>query len=320
MTLFSIGLFKKAVLADQLALMVGPVFDGAANGGGPKLVEAWIGTLAYAFQLYFDFSGYCDMAIGASKMLNVDLPLNFNSPYKSRSIIEFWQRWHMTLSAFLRDYLYIPLGGNRRGGVRRYINLLVTMLLGGLWHGASWTFVFWGAVHGLYLILNHGWRVVSRRLELPKVPGSGLFAGAITFLAVVVAWVPFRATGFDSCRRVLNGLIGLNGVSLASTFEPYPRTVEGLLQRFNAIFSGLGALGGATIDLSIILICFALVWLPPNSQNLVGLGPRQHTGGSHAPALWKPTVGFAFLAALMFFFAILTVGSNRDSEFLYFQF
>jgi len=167
LTLFSLGLFKKVVLADQFALFANPVFNGAAQpGSNPMFFEAWIGVLAYTLQLYFDFSGYSDMAIGLSRMFNIKLPLNFNSPYKAANISDFWRRWHMTLSKFLRDYLYVPLGGNRNGSARRYFNLMVTMLLGGLWHGAGWTFVFWGGLHGLYLVLNHAWR---------KLTGGGIY-------------------------------------------------------------------------------------------------------------------------------------------------
>ena len=151
--IFGIGLFKKTVLADGIQPLVALAFNQAA----PSFDQAWIGALAYTFQLYFDFSGYSDMAIGISLMFGIFLPLNFNSPYKATSIIDFWRRWHMTLSQFLRDYLYIPLGGNRHGSVLRYVNLMITMLLGGLWHGAAWTFVLWGALHGLYLCINHAW-------------------------------------------------------------------------------------------------------------------------------------------------------------------
>jgi len=154
LTLFSLGLFKKVVLADQFALFANPVFNGAGQGESPMIEKAWFGVLAYTLQLYFDFSGYSDMAIGLSRIFNVKLPLNFNSPYKAANIIDFWRRWHMTLSKFLRDYLYVPLGGNRKGPARRHLNLMVTMLLGGLWHGAGWTFVLWGGLHGLYLVLK----------------------------------------------------------------------------------------------------------------------------------------------------------------------
>src|SRR5271169_3782490 len=151
--IFGIGLFKKTVLADGIQPLTALAFNQAA----PSFDQAWIGALAYTFQLYFDFSGYSDMAIGISLMFGIFLPLNFNSPYKASSIIDFWRRWHMTLSQFLRDYLYIPLGGNRHGSVLRHANLMITMLLGGLWHGAAWTFVAWGALHGVYLCVNHAW-------------------------------------------------------------------------------------------------------------------------------------------------------------------
>lgn len=141
LTIFTIGLCKKVLLADQFALYANPVFDAVAAGGQANTVEAWVAALSYTLQLYFDFSAYSDMAIGLSKLFNVDLPVNFNSPYKALNITDFWRRWHMTLSTFLRDYLYIPLGGNRHGQVRRYVNLAATMVLGGLWHGANWTFV-----------------------------------------------------------------------------------------------------------------------------------------------------------------------------------
>ena len=173
----------------------------------PTFDQAWIGALAYTFQLYFDFSGYSDMAIGISLMFGVFLPLNFNSPYKATSIIDFWRRWHMTLSRFLRDYLYIPLGGNRRGRVLRYVNLMITMLLGGLWHGAAWTFVIWGALHGALSLHQSRLEPCRRRRSPPRLAPLATFAScALTFLAVVVAWVFFRSDSLSTaigifCRR-----------------------------------------------------------------------------------------------------------------------
>src|SRR3984893_211021 len=154
--IFAIGMFKKTCLADGIQPFVALAFGPDT----PSFAQAWIGALAYTFQLYFDFSGYSDMAIGISLMFGVFLPLNFDSPYKATTIFDFWRRWHMTLSQFLRDYLYIPLGGNRHGRLLRYVNLMITMLLGGLWHGAAWTFVIWGALHGAYLCVNHLWNAV----------------------------------------------------------------------------------------------------------------------------------------------------------------
>ncbi len=207
LVIFIIGLFKKVVLADGIFVFAKPIFDAAAKGLHFLPQDAWSGALAYTFQLYFDFSGYCDMAIGASLMFGIALPLNFDSPYKSRSIIEFWRRWHMTLSRFLRDYLYIPLGGNRKGEARRYLNLFLTMLLGGLWHGAGWTFVIWGALHGIYLAINHAVSAARGRLAI-TIPAKldAAVSWLVTFLAVVVAWVFFRADNAQSAFRILEGM------------------------------------------------------------------------------------------------------------------
>lgn len=186
--IFLLGLAKKLVLADGMARFADPGFAAAARLEPISLIEAWVALLAYALQIYFDFSGYSDMAIGLARMLGINFPINFNSPYKATSISAFWRRWNITLSGFLRDYLYIPLGGNRRGEARRVFNLMVTMLLGGLWHGAAWRFLIWGGVHGLYLII-HGW---SERLELrvPKILGW-----ALTLFCVLMAWVIARRSG-----------------------------------------------------------------------------------------------------------------------------
>ena len=172
-------------------------------------LNAWIGALAYTFQIYFDFSGYCDMAIGLANLFGVRLPVNFYSPYQAGSIIEFWRRWHMTLSRFLRDYLYIPLGGNRRGGQVR--NLMLTMLLGGLWHGANWTFVAWGGLHGVYLVVNHAWRrrfPAGARSPWMRLTGCAA-SWALTCLCIVVAWVVFRADNLDAAAAMLSSMFFL---------------------------------------------------------------------------------------------------------------
>ncbi|MDY6896734.1 MAG: MBOAT family protein, partial [Cyanobacteriota bacterium] len=200
MTIFSMGLFKKVVFADNIAVYATPIFKAASEGVAPALFEAWIAALAYTLQLYFDFSGYSDMAIGIARMFGIKLPINFNSPYKAISISDFWRRWHITLSNFLRDYLYIPLGGSRKGEIRRNLNLLITMLLGGLWHGAGWTFVFWGGLHGTYLVINHQYRSLRKRLGHDLRNTNWLdrgFGWLITFVAVVIGWVFFRAESID---------------------------------------------------------------------------------------------------------------------------
>ncbi|MCW5575859.1 MAG: MBOAT family protein, partial [Burkholderiales bacterium] len=217
LTLFVLGLAKKVLIADGVAPYVAPVFDAPGAGVTLTMLEAWCGALAYTFQLYFDFSGYSDMAVGLSLLFGVRLPVNFHSPYKAVNIIDFWRRWHMTLSRFLRDYLYVPLGGNRKSRTRRYINLLVTMLLGGLWHGAGWTFVLWGALHGVYLVINHGWREFRRRLghNIHQSTPWGRRAGCLlTFIAVVAAWVLFRAPDIESAAAILRAMAGFNGLVL----------------------------------------------------------------------------------------------------------
>jgi alginate O-acetyltransferase complex protein AlgI len=197
--IFSIGLFKKVVLADTFAIWANAGFDGA---GKLDFFSAWATSLSYTFQLYFDFSGYCDMAIGASLLFNIWLPLNFNSPYKALNIQDFWRRWHMTLSRYLRDYLYIPLGGNRASPYRVYINLMLTFVLGGLWHGASWMFIIWGTLHGLALVIYQIWNNTGFRL--PKV-----LAWLITFLFVNITWVFFRAKSMVDAKRVLSGMVDI---------------------------------------------------------------------------------------------------------------
>jgi alginate O-acetyltransferase complex protein AlgI len=216
--LFAIGLFKKVIIADTFALWANPGFEAARL----TLVEAWATALSYTFQLYFDFSGYTDMALGIALLFNIKLPQNFDSPYKSASIIDFWRRWHMTLSRFLRDYLYIPLGGNRKGKVRRYLNLLITMVLGGLWHGAAWTFVFWGFLHGAALMVNHFWRALGLRMHW-------LLGRILTFLFVVVAWVFFRAESFGQALVVLKGMVNFQHTGLL-TAGVTPALPEGRIE------------------------------------------------------------------------------------------
>lgn len=216
-TLFLIGLFKKIVLADGIAPVANMVFDHADAGGSVSLGMAWVGSLAYTFQIYFDFSGYCDMALGLARMFGIRLPINFNSPYRSFSIVEFWRRWHITLSRFLRDYLYIALGGNRSGIFGRRGNLLITMLLGGLWHGAGWNFMIWGGLHGSYLIINHAWSSSILKSNLTMVLPSKVYLVAtwsLTFLAVVIAWVFFRAETFSGAVNIIHAMFGLASVEV----------------------------------------------------------------------------------------------------------
>ncbi|MBT3199413.1 MAG: MBOAT family protein [Phycisphaerales bacterium] len=198
-----IGLFKKVIIADTLAVNVAEGFE--ATGGVLTFAEAWCSTLSFTFQIYFDFSGYTDMAIGSALMFNINLPLNFNSPYKALDIQDFWRRWHMTLSRWLRDYVYIPLGGSKNGKIRIYRNLFLTFLIGGIWHGAGWAFVMWGVLHGLATCLQRFWK--SNSIRIPKP-----IAWAMTFVFVAVAWVFFRAKNMDSAWMVLKGLCSFDNL------------------------------------------------------------------------------------------------------------
>ncbi|WP_062385020.1 MBOAT family O-acyltransferase [Pseudomonas abietaniphila] len=199
-TLLTLGLIKKVLLADPLAPGVATLFNTAHSGGALAAPDVLLAGLSYGLQLYFDFSGYADMAIGLALMFGIKLPANFRSPYKSASIVEFWRRWHITLSSFLRDYLYIPLGGNRKGRLRANGNLLITMLLGGLWHGAGWQFILWGGIHGLFLVINHYWRHLSG-WRLPRPVGV-----VLTLLVVMLAWIPFRAETLSTSLHMFQGL------------------------------------------------------------------------------------------------------------------
>jgi D-alanyl-lipoteichoic acid acyltransferase DltB (MBOAT superfamily) len=287
LTLFVIGLAKKVLIADTIAQVSNPIFDRAAGGIVPGLLEAWTGALAYTLQLYFDFSGYSDMALGLALLFGIHLPINFYSPYQAVNIIEFWRRWHITLSRFLRDYLYVPLGGNRRGQLRRYANLGLTMLLGGLWHGAGWTFVVWGALHGVYLTINHAWHAVLLRTETRSRSNiaTRLSAQAITFVAVVVAWVLFRATNLDTAWIILRSM---SGIGINSTSQ--------------------GIMSSAVLIPPLL----AVVWFGPNSMQIIAhLFPD--TPRSYSPPLrWAA----AFGAVL----AVCLASMTRVTEFLYFQF
>jgi alginate O-acetyltransferase complex protein AlgI len=216
MAIFTIGLLKKVVLADGIAPYADAVFNPADAGTLPDAQEAWLAALAYTLQLYFDFSGYSDMAIGLSWMFNIRLPHNFDSPYRARNISDFWRRWHISLSTFRRDSLDIALGGNRRGALRRYLNLAATMVLGGLWHGASWSFVLWGALHGAYLMGHHGFNALCGAALSQRLQRHRGFVGAswaLTMLCVVVAWVFFRAATLEGALAMLRAMAGAGGAS-----------------------------------------------------------------------------------------------------------
>ena len=302
--LFTLGLCKKTQLADTLAPYASGVFNGVqlgiVTGILPTTYEAWAGALAYTLQIYFDFSGYTDMALGIALMFGIRLPDNFNSPYKATSIIEFWRRWHMTLSRFLRDYLYIPLGGNRNGNAQRYLNLCATMLLGGLWHGAGWTFVLWGALHGAYLTINHLWREAFPERVFRWIPSwmATLAGSALTFIAVVTAWVLFRSGDITQALTILKAMYGIEARDIA----------------FDAILNGqllpIAHLSEQYSDKELykwLLIALAWIWLLPNSSRL------KFIEGTY-------TLAIAQASAVIYLLYLAIEKFGNYSPFLYFQF
>lgn len=288
--IFSMGLFKKVAIADTFAVWATQGFDVADK---LEMIEAWATSLSYTFQLYFDFSGYTDMAIGIALLFNIKLPINFNSPYKALSIQDFWRRWHMTLSRFLKDYIYIPLGGNRKGETRTYINLFATFLLGGIWHGAGWTFVFWGMLHGLALMIHRAWQKLG--IKLPTV-----IAWFITFNFINITWVFFRAKEWDDALKVLHGMF------FGSLILPAALSSKlAFLSHYGIEFGGyVQAISGSPWTIIWIITAFIVVIFSKN-------------------VMQKATtfrIGYASAVLTAIYFTVSVMMLTRVSEFLYFNF
>lgn len=306
LTLFVIGLSKKVILADSIAVYANAVFGAAEKGWQISTPEAWLGSICYTFQLYFDFSGYTDMALGLGLMIGLNLPQNFDSPYKATGIADFWRRWHITLSLWLRDFLYIPLGGNRKGRVRQYVNLFLTMLIGGAWHGAGWTYIIWGAMHGLMLSVNHFFRALIKGTAFE---GWGnflplrLLSTGFTFFCLNFCWVIFRAPNPESALAVYRPMFRLVTVP---DYWP-PDQAEGLTRFFSTwLPNGYFDLNG----LLLTATCFLLVWGMPNSGQIMAGGGRLFG--------WRPARGWATGMAFALFACLALLG--RKTTFLYFQF
>jgi alginate O-acetyltransferase complex protein AlgI len=320
LTLFAAGLFQKCVIADTLAPLADSAFGLAAYGTRLRFIEAWVGVAAYGVQLLNDFAGYSHMALGLALLFGLRLPVNFLAPYTAGSIIDFWRRWHLTLSAFLRDYVYIPLGGNRRGFGLQLTNLFLTMVLAGFWHGAGWTFVLWGAWHGLALCVNHLWR--RRR----GGPGAGpevsapLWAHALTLLAVFFGWVLFRAPDLVSARLLGESLLGFHGITV-------PVAWSGWVDSLAPVVRARGLFPNLTVTPTALLVLAVAGWFAvrgPLLLRLLGVSPDDVTPGSPAqdaalaptdrPLHWSRAV----CAGVMFALAVTAL--SRSSPFLYFQF
>jgi len=303
MALLVIGLAKKVLLADTFGVYADGAF-AVASLDRMTFFDAWASAVAYTLQIYFDFSGYSDMAIGLAFLFGLHLPINFNAPYKAASMIDFWRRWHITLSRFLRDYLYFPLGGNRRGPALRYLNLLATMMIGGLWHGANWTFLFWGFLHGALLAVNHALRSVTSRR-----PPVWLAVGA-TFIIIVFTWVPFRAEGFAVVQRFYYLMLGFDGVVVPQTYGALIPALGDFATVFNIRAGDVGFFSGIR-QVAFTAAGLAIVFFGPVAMALLEPAPRRRALRSKLVP-----VGLGIAATLVFL--VMWVQSNVT--FLYFQF
>ncbi len=291
--IFFIGLFKKVVIADTFAMWVNNGFDNAEI---LNFFEAWATSISYTFQIYFDFSGYTDMAIGSALLFNIRLPINFNSPYKALNIQDFWKRWHITLSRFLKDYIYIPLGGNQRGDTRIYINIMITFLIGGLWHGAGWTFIFWGFLHGLGSIIHKLWKKLDIKM-------NSFLAWFLTFNFINIAWIFFRAKEWKDAMKVLKGMFGFSEIIFPLWSKRYLSLLEDLGIEFGTCLKNIED----NTKLIIMILLFMLISLfTKNSMEM----------SENFKSNWKTALSISILAI----WSLLLMNSNKVSEFLYYNF
>ena len=301
LTLFVIGMAKKLLVADGFALYADAVFNAADQAQLLTTFEAWVGSLAYTIQIYFDFSGYSDMAIGVSAMLGVPLPANFASPYKALNVVDFWRRWHITLSRWLRDYIYIPLGGNRCATWRRYFNAFITMVIGGIWHGANWTFILWGAMHGFFQMIYQLW--VSNPRNRGRIPDN--VAIILTFLIINFTWVPFRAKSFGGAMSILE-----------ACFKPMPGFGHYIADPFAVVV--------------YLIIAWLVVRFFPNSNEIMAkvipLTPAKGYPatvpdvpcGHFSFMNWRSNSAWALVTGVLF--AVCIMRFFGDATYIYFQF
>ena len=326
--LITIGLSKKVLIGDEFANWSDNVFVFSTFNAHITFLEAWIGILCFTLQIYFDFSAYSDIALGVSRLFGVKLPLNFDSPYQATNISEFWRRWHITLSRFLQQYVYIPLGGNKNGNLRTCINLMAVMLLAGLWHGASWTFVVWGAVHGIMLIVHRVYRFISS--DKDKEPESFVslnFKKLFIFFLVALAWVLFRSEDFNSAISIYSAAFGFNGFSLPVHYESYLNAFPLFVDLFGISFAPVNLYGGGWQLIWIFLGCVFVLYIPNVYSVLQPLSPALNQTHNNATKTtftltillkYPITIG-VFLSALAFL-AILKIIQGQKGEFIYFQF
>jgi alginate O-acetyltransferase complex protein AlgI len=320
LSVFCIGLGKKVMYADKLAPHVAGVFDAAATGAPIAAAAAWGASVAYSVQLYFDFSGYSDMAIGLGLLFNFRLPINFAAPFRATSIIDLWRRWHISLSRFLRDFVYVPMGGSECGWVRRSFNLIATMVLGGLWHGANWTFIAWGAFHGVLLVINHLWRMLRGPRQSNVI--TQMFGWLLTFGAFVVGMTMFRSPDIQTAGRLLEAMAGFGhaptgapilvgwdfwGIDRGYVSESFVRTWLG------SYWTVVGTLlTAATLAIALFV---------PDTMEVVDYRegePRTNWRRTRRFLIWRPTAIWAL--AIVVLFAVVFLNLNTFTEFIYYQF
>ena len=343
MTIFVLGFVKKVVIAETFADYASPMFNAASHGAEITLLEAWAGAISYTFQLYFDFSGYSDMAIGIARMFSIRLPINFNAPFRATSIIEFWKRWHMTLTRFINTYLFNPLAlrtTRDRSAVKKSLNpskdvgaffsilavpTLFSMFIAGIWHGAGWTFLVFGILHGAYLVINHGWRLFTHGSSLKKCipqPLGLAIAWSLTFLCVVISFVFFRAANIDTAWNIILGLVGADGrVLLTHSYLKALPFFEAIFPSVSMSDVALPYFAGRK-QIMMIMVGLFIVWLAPTAQSWMAryyLAPKL---GERARWMakwyhWRPTPLWAFIFIVMLCLGLLS--ALQPTEFLYFQ-
>jgi len=322
-TLFLFGLFKKFI-ADSAALYADDVYNGAIHHDALSTFDAWIGTVAFALQIYFDFSSYSDMAIGLARMFGVKFPCNFDSPYRATSIIGFWERWHRTLTRFLREYVYFSLGGNRKGHFRQILNIMATMLLSGLWHGAGWTYVIWGALHGAFLVINHQWRLWLKRMKWTLDHWTYRVASLLlTFFVVSLAWTFFRAPNMAVAENMLTNMLALHGPTLPDGLFAHGGFRDKFLAPLGFHFINTTALQIKHYENALATIAWLLLicWGLPNTQQVLSkydpvLEPITREPWFHLKLCFGVGLIFGFLTYLILRNSFV----SEPSPFIYFNF
>lgn len=328
-TLFAFGLFEKVFLADSIAFFVTPLYDKAASGSSTALIPAWVAAIGFTLQIYFDFAGYTDMALGAARLFGIKLPPNFNSPLRATSIIDFWQRWHMTLTRFLTAYIYNPLTlwltrrrvaagrpgfGGRNKSMGAFLELLLfptllTMFVAGLWHGAGYTFIVWGVLHGVFLAVNHGWRQWGTKLWRDKATYARFMQPAgfiITFCCVAASMVIFRAVNLKTATHLLQGMLGLHGIGLSGLRGSFAGGLKTV-----ALWSGASAF--------LALVCPNTLQILSRFEPALGWKPSLYDVKRPQPRVqWRPSLAWAVATSVIVTIGILHLGGR--SEFLYWQF